>query len=61
MEKLTFETRKKRGILDITDEIEKLVLGTWQRVILVELDGPRRRQVVCTVMLEQNLGNSSGG
>lgn len=23
----------------------KLVLGTWQRIILVELDGPRERQV----------------
>lgn len=133
MEKLTFETRKKREILDITDEINRvagglgrgksgicfvnvlhttaalatadldpgtdldmldafeemvphlryrhphnpehvpdhilstvigtglslpyedgeLVLGTWQRVVLVELDGPRRRQVVCTVMPEQ--------
>jgi len=30
----------------------ELVLGTWQRVILVELDGPRRRQVVLTVMPE---------
>jgi secondary thiamine-phosphate synthase enzyme len=24
----------------------KLVLGTWQRVILVELDGPRAREIV---------------
>jgi secondary thiamine-phosphate synthase enzyme len=31
----------------------ELVLGTWQRVILVELDGPRRRQVVCTLIAEQ--------
>lgn len=23
----------------------KLVLGTWQRIILVELDGPRERQL----------------
>ena len=23
----------------------KLVLGTWQRVVLVELDGPRKREV----------------
>lgn len=29
-----------------------LVLGTWQRVILAELDGPRRRQLVCTLMVE---------
>jgi secondary thiamine-phosphate synthase enzyme len=27
-----------------------LVLGTWQRVILVELDGPRKREVVLTVL-----------
>ena len=24
----------------------KLLLGTWQRVVLIELDGPRARQVV---------------
>lgn len=30
----------------------ELVLGTWQRVILVELDGPRRRYVVCTLVAE---------
>lgn len=28
----------------------KLVLGTWQRVMLVELDGPRRRAVHVTVV-----------
>lgn len=27
----------------------KLVLGTWQRVVLVELDGPREREVVITL------------
>ncbi|MBX4197593.1 secondary thiamine-phosphate synthase enzyme YjbQ [Candidatus Saccharibacteria bacterium] len=26
----------------------QLVLGTWQRIILVELDGPRNRQLVIT-------------
>jgi len=26
----------------------KLVLGTWQRVILVELDGPRKRDITVT-------------
>lgn len=26
----------------------KLILGTWQRLILVELDGPRRRDVAVT-------------
>jgi secondary thiamine-phosphate synthase enzyme len=28
----------------------ELVLGTWQRVILVELDGPRRREVTCAFL-----------
>ena len=26
----------------------KLVLGTWQRIILVELDGPRERNLIVT-------------
>jgi secondary thiamine-phosphate synthase enzyme len=26
----------------------KLILGTWQRIILVELDGPRQRNIVVT-------------
>jgi len=26
----------------------KLVLGTWQRIVLVELDGPRERRVLVT-------------
>ena len=30
-----------------------LVLGTWQRVILVELDGPRERQVVCSLLTSE--------
>lgn len=30
----------------------KLLLGTWQRVVLVELDGPRERQIVLAVMAE---------
>src|SRR5579863_1334296 len=28
----------------------KLVLGTWQRVVLIELDGPRERNVMVTIM-----------
>jgi len=28
----------------------QLVLGTWQRIILVELDGPRERQLVITYL-----------
>lgn len=27
----------------------KLDLGTWQRIVLIELDGPRKREVVITV------------
>lgn len=28
----------------------KLQLGTWQRIILVELDGPREREIVLTFL-----------
>lgn len=31
-------------------ENKKLILGTWQRVILAEFDGPRERQVVLTII-----------
>jgi secondary thiamine-phosphate synthase enzyme len=27
----------------------EMVLGTWQRIVLVELDGPREREVVATL------------
>lgn len=27
---------------------KKLELGTWQRIILIELDGPRERQIIVT-------------
>jgi len=30
----------------------KMLLGTWQRVVLVELDGPREREVVVTLLSE---------
>jgi secondary thiamine-phosphate synthase enzyme len=30
----------------------KLLLGTWQRVVLIELDGPRDRDVVVTLTAE---------
>jgi secondary thiamine-phosphate synthase enzyme len=30
----------------------KVVLGTWQRVVLIELDGPRDRKVVASVVAE---------
>jgi secondary thiamine-phosphate synthase enzyme len=32
----------------------ELVLGTWQRLILVELDGPRSRELVLTFIREAN-------
>jgi len=31
-------------------ESGKLVLGAWQRVVLVELNGPRKREVVYTLL-----------
>ncbi|MBZ5600259.1 MAG: secondary thiamine-phosphate synthase enzyme YjbQ [Acidobacteriia bacterium] len=31
----------------------KLLLGTWQRVVLIELDGPREREVVATITSER--------
>lgn len=39
----------------VTQPVEKgrLVLGTWQRIVLVELDGPRQREVVVSLLAEQ--------
>ena len=31
----------------------KLLLGTWQRVVLIELDGPREREIVVSLTSEQ--------
>ena len=31
----------------------KLLLGAWQGILLLELDGPRRRRVVCTIIETQ--------
>ena len=31
----------------------QLVLGTWQRVVLVELDGPRERELVVSLATER--------
>lgn len=38
----------------VTQPVEngKLMLGTWQRIVLVELDGPRTRNVVVTFLEE---------
>src|SRR5438094_9098169 len=30
----------------------KMLLGTWQRVVLIELDGPRGREIVLTATVE---------
>ncbi|MGH9515063.1 MAG: secondary thiamine-phosphate synthase enzyme YjbQ [Terriglobales bacterium] len=34
-------------------EKKKLVLGTWQRVVLIELDGPRERELAMSISVEQ--------
>lgn len=31
----------------------RLVLGTWQRVVLIEFDGPRERQVILSFVPEE--------
>jgi secondary thiamine-phosphate synthase enzyme len=36
--------------LSIPVEARQLVLGTWQRVILLEFDGPRERQLVLSFL-----------
>jgi secondary thiamine-phosphate synthase enzyme len=38
----------------VTQPVEKgrLLLGTWQRIVLVELDGPRARNVVVSFLEE---------
>jgi len=36
--------------LTLPVESGSLVLGTWQRVVLVELDGPRRRDLTLTFL-----------
>src|SRR5437764_13623890 len=39
--------------LSLPFEKKKLLLGTWQRVVLVELDGPRERELALSVSAEQ--------
>lgn len=31
----------------------RILLGTWQRIVLIELDGPRERELVVTVTAAQ--------
>jgi secondary thiamine-phosphate synthase enzyme len=38
--------------LSLPFENGSLVLGTWQRVILIEFDGPREREIVVTITSE---------
>lgn len=35
--------------LSLPFEHKKLALGTWQRVILIEFDGPRKREIAISV------------
>ncbi|TSC54399.1 MAG: hypothetical protein LiPW16_48 [Microgenomates group bacterium LiPW_16] len=35
--------------LTLPFENKKLVLGTWQRIVLIELDGPREREIVISL------------
>ena len=39
----------------------RLLLGTWQAVMLVELDGPRERRVLVTVLPTQDCVLGRGG
>lgn len=38
--------------LTIPVEDGKLVLGTWQRVVLIEFNGPREREIIISVIPE---------
>jgi len=38
--------------LSLPFEDQKLLLGTWQRVVLIELDGPRERELAISVSAE---------
>src|SRR6476646_191083 len=37
----------------VPDHILSSLIGTWQRVVLIELDGPREREIVLTITPEQ--------
>lgn len=39
--------------LSLPFEKKKLALGTWQRVVLIELDGPRERELAVGISTEQ--------
>ncbi len=39
--------------LTVPVENERLVLGQWQRIVLIEFDGPRERSVIASHIREQ--------
>jgi secondary thiamine-phosphate synthase enzyme len=39
--------------LSLPFDKKKLLLGTWRRVVLVELDGPRERELALSISAEQ--------
>lgn len=38
--------------LSLPFDEKKLLLGTWQRVVMIELDGPRQRELALTISAE---------
>lgn len=36
--------------LNLPFERKKLILGTWQRVVLIEFDGPRERELIINLL-----------
>ncbi|HXZ32536.1 MAG TPA: secondary thiamine-phosphate synthase enzyme YjbQ [Terriglobales bacterium] len=38
--------------VSIPFENGKMLLGTWQRIVLIELDGPREREIAVTLLSE---------
>lgn len=39
--------------LSLPVEKGELILGTWQRVVLIELDGPRQREIMLSAIVSQ--------
>jgi len=36
--------------ISIPFEHKRLLLGTWQRIVLIELAGPRDRELACSIV-----------
>src|SRR6476646_11649267 len=47
------EYRHPHNPAHVPDHILSSLIGTWQRVVLIELDGPREREIVLTITPEQ--------